>query len=134
MNKLYYTLLFIFLLCSGEEMFQNNSVTDILPKFEDTVMRHVDSIQVISTNSFQKLIDKAYNSIATGQGQGVSMANFGSIDPVAGTFSLNYYTYFKNPVKKEKGGNWYLSLSAGGGLIGNHSAGAFFNTKVQSSS
>ena len=103
----------------------------------EPVYRIVDPSQTISDKTFHKIMNQNYSSIASGQGQGVSLANFGSFDPVAGICKLNYFTIinFKDKSKKKNGNpgkSWYLNLSAGGNIIGNNIGVLFNNSKFNS--
>ena len=116
----------------------------------------VDTVQSISNKGYLNIVDKNYSSIATGLGQGVSLSDYGAVDPVAGTFSINFYRmikwhsitiqdtatvdaiYPKNYCPASYNAstsgikNWYLNITGSGSIIGNNTAVLFDNSKFNS--
>ena len=110
---------------------------------------------ILSNKGFLNILDKYYSSIATGLGPGVSLTDYGAIDPVAGTFTLNVFRIIKwhnnkpiddigdpnhpvnyCPVNQNASiagmKNWYVNLTAAGSIIGNNTAVLFNNSKFNS--
>jgi hypothetical protein len=103
--------------------------------YVEPVYKKLPFKDTLDAPAFRRVTNQIYSSIATGQGQGVALANYGSFDPVAGNFKLNYFRII-NPVgagsKKDPGKSWYLNLSAGGNIIGNNTGVLFNNSKFNS--
>ena len=96
-------------------------------------LRSFNGDKAISERTYRQIRSQTFGSIAGSQGQGGSLATFCSFDPVAGDFKLNYTQEIGVDVKKKSGGKTknsvFLSISAGGNLIGNNIGVLFDNSK-----
>ncbi|HWK07686.1 MAG TPA: hypothetical protein VNS58_28840 [Puia sp.] len=147
------SFLFLFFHTNGQSDTKKIKQSVILPLpdcFVEPGYRFVDTNQVIGDRSYRHTISQIYNTLAGGQSGGLASA--GTFDPVAGTFSLNYAqeikiarkhtitmtdsdVYCNSNLEDFKGHakhSWFLSLSAGGSIIGNNIGVLFNNSKFNS--
>jgi hypothetical protein len=76
-----------------------------------------------------KNINRSFSGLATGNGDAITLANYGSFEPANGSFKFNFFAPL-GPVQKKK--VTVLSFNAGGSLIGENTGVLFSNSKFSS--
>ena len=128
--------------------------------FTYPALRPVSTDTAINDRTYREIRARTFSAIANGGDQAGSLATFGSFDPVAGNFKLNYTQEIPVGVPRPAAGSqlpaapidnppcafcnpadasaprsvnsWFLNVSAAGYLVGNNIGVLFDNSKFNS--
>jgi len=80
----------------------------------------------IRAKAYYKKINQTFGTISTGQSEAANGANYGSFEPVNGSFKFNFASHI-GPINKKQVA--FFNISAGGKVIGDNVAVLFNNSK-----
>lgn len=83
----------------------------------------------ITNKTWYKKINQVFGVVATGQGDAINLANYGSFDPVNGAYKLNV---FGPLTKTDNRKAVFFNINAAGKIIGDNSGVLFNNSKFNS--
>lgn len=83
----------------------------------------------ITNKTWYKKINQTFGSVATGQGDAVNLANYGSFEPANGAYKFNLFGPLGNTEKKKVP---FFNVNITGKVIGDNSSVLFSNSKFNS--